>query len=90
MARLGMAVSRRVSKRAVVRNRIRRQIRETFRIQRSRLPNIDILLIARTQAAAQDNAALRNDLAIIWNKLAAYSDQTLKPGDANGTMRADA
>ena len=34
IARLGMAVSRRVSKRAVVRNRIRRQIRESFRIQR--------------------------------------------------------
>lgn len=88
IARLGMAVSRRVSKRAVVRNRIRRQIRESFRIQRSSLPNIDILLIARTQAATQDNAALRSDLSTIWRKLASQSDQSLKTDDASGTMRA--
>lgn len=37
-ARLGMAVSRRVSKLAVVRNRIRRQIRESFRLRRGGLP----------------------------------------------------
>lgn len=86
--RLGMAVSRRVSKRAVVRNRIRRQIRETFRAQRSLLPNVDILLIARIQAASLDNAALRDDLSCIWRKLAKQSGQTLKPGDTNGTMRA--
>ncbi|MEO8803504.1 MAG: ribonuclease P protein component [Rudaea sp.] len=90
IARLGMAVSRRVSKRAVVRNRIRRQIRESFRIQRHGLPNIDILLIARAQAATRDNAALRGDLSTIWRKLATHRNQTLKPGDANGTMRADA
>ena len=38
IARLGMAVSRRVSKRAVKRNRIRRLIRECFRLRRHESP----------------------------------------------------
>ena len=79
-----MAVSRRVSKHAVVRNRIRRVIREYFRLFRRQLPPLDLLLIARGSAAEQSNGALRDDLQILWQKLAA-----LKESDAPGTMRAD-
>ena len=82
--RLGMAVSRRVSKHAVVRNRIRRLIRESYRLQRSQLPAFDLLLIARTSAAEQTNSILRADLQPLWHKLAA-----LKESVAPGTMRAD-
>jgi ribonuclease P protein component len=79
--RLGMAVSRRVSKRAVVRNRIRRIMRESFRARRCDLPSCDVLLIAHTTAAAQPRGALRADLDLIWSRLAA-----LKAHDANGTI----
>ena len=68
--RLGMAVSRRVSKLAVVRNRIRRQIRESFRLHRARLPACDILVIARQSAAEQSSAQLRAELESIWSRLA--------------------
>lgn len=67
--RLGMAVSRRVSKRAVERNRIKRQIRESYRHIRPQLPALDILVVARTSAAAHDNATLRADLIRLWDKL---------------------
>jgi len=70
-ARLGMAVSRRVSHSAVQRNRIRRQIREWFRQSRSELPCLDLLLIARVQAAQHDNVALRVDLEKIRHTLTA-------------------
>ena len=83
--RLGMAVSRRVSKKAVVRNRIRRVIREQFRLNQPLLPNVDMLLIARAAAAECSNADLRADFASICGRLAA-----LKDGHATGTMRADA
>ena len=79
-----MAVSRRVSKLAVVRNRVRRVSRESFRLHRAILPHLDILLIARTQAAGETNAVLRVELESIWSRLAA-----LKEIDAPGTMRAD-
>jgi ribonuclease P protein component len=83
-ARLGMAVSRRVSKLAVVRNRIRRVIRESFRLHRANLPCIDVLLIARTVAAGPTNVELRAELESLWSRLAA-----LKESGAPGTMRAD-
>ena len=80
--RLGQAVSRRVSKRAVDRNRIKRLIRDSYRHMRLQLPAIDILLIARTSAVQTPAATLREDLSILWAKLAA-----LKASAANGTMR---
>jgi ribonuclease P protein component len=99
-ARLGMAVSRRVSKRAVVRNRIRRQIRESFRLTRPRLPCCDLLVIARTQAAEANNAALRAELDLLWTKLRAAhaaaareADSAAAPLNATptaGTMRGRA
>jgi ribonuclease P protein component len=58
LARLGLAVSRRTSKRAVVRNRIKRLIRESFRQHRQQLRGFDVVIISRSTAATCDNATL--------------------------------
>ncbi len=96
-ARLGMAVSRRVSKLAVERNRIRRQIRETFRLQRV-LPHCDVLVIARTNAAGTESRILRAELVAIWQKLADLAcagteratASPLNAAGTTGTMRGPA
>lgn len=44
-ARLGLVVPKRVLKRAVDRNRAKRQIRESFRLARPGLPAWDIVII---------------------------------------------
>jgi ribonuclease P protein component len=80
--RLGMTVSKRVDKRAVVRNRIRRQVREAFRLQRAQLPAGDYVFQAKPEAAKADNPALRQALL----KLLARAAMTLKPPAAPGTM----
>jgi len=49
-ARIGCAVSRRVGN-AVVRSRVRRLIRESFRRLASTLGNVDIVVIAKPTAA---------------------------------------
>lgn len=67
-ARLGVTVSRRTSPRAVVRNRIKRQIRETFRVSKSALVGIDIVVVANTAAAAAPNAELRQSLIKLLQK----------------------
>jgi len=43
-ARLGMVIAKRVLPRAVDRNRIKRCIRETFRLQRQNLPGCDFVV----------------------------------------------
>ncbi len=68
-ARLGMGVSRRVSPRAVVRNRIRRQIRETFRLAAADLKACDYVVLARPPAASASRAELQAALNQLWQRL---------------------
>jgi ribonuclease P protein component len=82
-ARLGLAVSRKVSTRAVQRNRIKRVARDSFRRHRALLDTCDIVLIARPVAAAADNAVLHAELARLWLSIAA-----LNATGRAGTMRA--
>jgi ribonuclease P protein component len=80
-ARLGLAISKRVSKRAVDRNRIKRLVRESFRRIRDQLPPIDVMVMARDHAAGVPNAELRADMDALWSRL-----KPLKLDDPAGTM----
>ena len=71
--RLGLAVSRKVSKSAVRRNRIKRQVRESFRRYRDSLAvgpegagGIDFVVVARPLASSTGNSELRRDLDRLW------------------------
>ena len=77
-----MTVSKRVDKRAVARNRIRRQIRECFRLQQPLLPPGDYVFQARPEANQVDNPGLRAALL----KLLARATIALKPPVETGTM----
>ncbi len=44
--RLGITVSRHASKRASVRNTIKRKVREGFRLRKHHLPSVDLVFIA--------------------------------------------
>ena len=81
--RLGVAVSKKVDKRAVGRNRIKRIARDTFRRERHQLPPGDYVLIAQPGAAALDNPALRAQ----WLQLLERA-RSLKPTPPAGTMPA--
>lgn len=82
-ARVGMAVSRKVDTRAVVRNRIKRVIRETFRPLLPELPGGDYVLVARAAAATAPNARLRQALHSLLARAGA-----LPLRQAGGTMPA--
>lgn len=58
-ARLGLAVSRKVDRRAVGRNRIKRVLRETFRHLQPQLTPGSYVVVARPAAAAADGATLQ-------------------------------
>lgn len=58
VARLGLAVSRKVDPHAVGRNRIKRCLREAFRQSRAGLAPGDYVIVARPAARSADRAAL--------------------------------
>jgi len=68
-ARLGMSVAVRTLGGAVERNRMRRVIRESFRLNQSMLPPMDIIIGVRSAARAAEPARLRASLEQIWQKL---------------------
>lgn len=85
--RLGLAISKRVSKRAVDRNRIKRLVRESFRRHRLELPPVDLMVMARDQACGLSGPELLADLQQLWKKLrSARLEVTLKPDDPAGTI----
>lgn len=70
-ARLGMAVGLRVAGSAVCRNRLRRLVRESFRMHREELPPVDLLVTARAAAAQATNREVFESLARIWQAVGA-------------------
>jgi len=85
--RMGLAISKRVSKRAVDRNRIKRLVRESFRRARLDLPAVDLMVMAREQACGLPGPELLAELQQLWKKLrSAKVEATLKPGEPTGTI----
>jgi ribonuclease P protein component len=68
-ARLGMAVGVRAIGNAVRRNRLRRLIRESFRMHRPELPPVDVFVTARAPAAAATNAEVFASLQSLWRRI---------------------
>jgi len=68
-ARLGTAVSVRVAGGAVARNRLRRIIRESFRLHQRDIPPVDLVVSARAAARNASAAVLRASLAALWKRV---------------------
>lgn len=70
-ARLGLAIAKKSIALASDRNRIKRQIRESFRQNQERLPQVDIVILAKTAAVNEPAAQIRQQLERLWTRLAA-------------------
>jgi len=62
-------VPKKALKRAVWRNRVKRVVRESFRLNQHNLPAIDIVVIAKGGVKEMDNEALFKLLEKLWRTL---------------------
>ena len=70
--RLGLTVGTKVGK-AVVRNRVRRRIREAYRIHEEKMaPGWDIVVVARVRSAFAPYREVQRDLLRLLDKLGVY------------------
>lgn len=67
-SRLGVIVAKKNVRHATQRNRIKRIVREHFRLNPLPTP-VDIIFLARRGVADKSNAELRADIAAVWQKL---------------------
>ena len=65
-ARLGITVSRRVSTKAVRRNRLKRRVRESFRCHKQPLAGLDLVVIARQEANETERLQVDRSLFGHW------------------------
>lgn len=68
-ARLGLSISARTVGIAVNRNRIKRVIRESFRLHQHLLPAADLIVNSRNGARDADNAELAQRLEQLWKNV---------------------
>jgi ribonuclease P protein component len=70
-ARLGLAIAARTVGNAVHRNRLRRRIRESFRLRQNEFPAVDIVVGARNAAREATPEVLNAALAKLWDQVIA-------------------
>ena len=68
-ARLGIIVAKKNVKLAVQRNRVKRLLRESFRLRQTSLPNLDLVVLAKKGIDRIDNPSCASELQYLWNKL---------------------
>ena len=69
-ARMGLSVGRKFNKSAVIRNRARRVLREAFRLERARLPAVNLILIPIAPQTHYTSTEVAPELRRLVKKLA--------------------
>lgn len=69
ISKLGITVSKKVSKRAVDRNRIKRQIREWFRKNKLSCLHLDVIITAKPIVNTKTNQEIQRSLNDLWQKV---------------------
>ena len=83
--RLGLVIGKKSVKLAVERNRIKRQIRESFRHNQSLLVGVDIVIVARRGIADLSNIELRQQFDKMLKRLARQRITALQAAHSDST-----
>jgi len=67
-ARLGLAISKKHCRKASARNRIKRMVRESFRLHQAELEGLDIVVLNQPAAGLASNRELLESLEAHWKR----------------------
>lgn len=67
-ARLGLVIPKKQAPTAVLRNAIKRQAREIFRLRRNTLPSVDLVLRLTQKIALSDKSGWRAEIAALLDR----------------------
>ncbi len=77
-ARLGLAISKKNCRLAVQRNRLKRIVRESFRLHKETLAGLDVVVMCQAGASRESNKKLFDSLAVHWQKSGTAVSETVQ------------
>jgi ribonuclease P protein component len=86
--RLGLVIGKKSVKLSVERNRIKRQLRETFRLHQMELAGWDVVVIARKGLADVDNSELARQFNKLWKRLSRTPSKAAVQPEQGKTVHA--
>lgn len=81
--RLGLVIGKKSVKLSVGRNRLKRLIRDSFRLNQDSLAGWDIVVVARKGLGELDNAEVTQQFGKLWKRLARSRPQTAVEATGN-------
>lgn len=84
-ARLGLAISKKSLPLAVDRNRLKRRIRDTFRLNQRKLPAVDLVILAKPGSRTLTAPQMRLSLERLWTRIAASSVTASPPASSSSS-----
>ncbi|WP_462380377.1 ribonuclease P protein component [Pseudomonas sp. Marseille-QA0892] len=84
--RLGLVIGKKSVKLSVERNRLKRLIRDSFRLHQHELGGQDIVVVARRGIGDLDNPELHRQFGKIWKRLARSQPRPTTRADSSGTL----
>jgi ribonuclease P protein component len=84
LPRLGLVIGKKSVKLSVERNRLKRLLRESFRLNQPMLSGWDVVIVARKGLADQSNAELLQQFGKLWKRLARHRSTDATPGPVSG------
>jgi ribonuclease P protein component len=88
--RLGLVIGKKSVKLSVERNRLKRQIRESFRANQETLVGWDIVVVARKGLGDLENVELAQQFGKLWKRLARSKPNPQANAETGGNDRSNA
>lgn len=86
-ARLGLVVAKKKVRRSVDRNRVKRTVRESFRLHQAELPASDVIFMVRQDILALPPELFRQALKQAWKRVQRKAEKSVSTSPDSGAAK---